>query len=69
MAETFKGQARIVKINVDNSPASASRHGVRGVPAMFFYRRGVAVDQAVGAVPKSEIERRIRAIIQDGGAQ
>jgi thioredoxin 1 len=57
------GQVKFTKINVDNSPRTASQHGVRGVPAMFFYRNGAVVDQAVGALPKSEIERRIRALI------
>jgi hypothetical protein len=30
---------------------------------MFFYRNGAIVDKAVSALPKNEIERRIRAFI------
>jgi thioredoxin 1 len=50
---------KFTKVNVDNAPGTASRHGVRGVPALFFYKKGAIVDQAVGALPKNEIARRL----------
>ncbi|MBP1746747.1 MAG: Thioredoxin [Deltaproteobacteria bacterium] len=49
---------------MDESPRTASEHGVRGVPALYFYNRGKIVDQAVGALPKAEIERRLNAIVR-----
>jgi thioredoxin-like negative regulator of GroEL len=54
---------KFVKVNVDNAPDTSSRHGIKGVPALFFYKRGAVVDQAVGALPKSEIERRLKNLI------
>jgi len=33
------------------------------VPALFFYNRGSINDQAVGALSKEEIERRLNAMI------
>ncbi|MHB8110825.1 MAG: thioredoxin family protein [Syntrophorhabdaceae bacterium] len=63
LAQTLKGQAKLVKINVDNNPNLAARHNVRGVPAIFFYRNGAIADQAVGSLPRNELEQRIRAII------
>lgn len=54
---------KFAKIDVDNAPNISSRHGIRGVPALFFYKKGSVVDQAVGALPKSEIERRLRSLI------
>jgi len=53
---------KFTKVNVDNSPQTASRHNIRGVPALYFYKNGSVVDQAVGALPKNEIERRLRAL-------
>jgi thioredoxin 1 len=50
-------------VNVDNSPQTASQHGVRGVPALFFYKNGKIIDQAVGALPKGEIERRLNGLL------
>ncbi len=54
---------KFAKVNVDNAPRTASQHGVKGVPALFFYKRGAVVDQAVGALPKTEIERRLNGLI------
>ncbi len=53
---------KFAKIDVDNAPQTASRHNIRGVPALYFYKNGSVVDQAVGALPKSELERRLKAL-------
>jgi thioredoxin 2 len=52
-----------VKVNVDEAQRTALQHNIRGVPALFFYNRGGISDQAVGALPRQEIERRLNAII------
>ena len=52
---------------MDASPQTASQHNIRGVPAIYFYDRGNIFDNAVGALPKSEIERRIQALITHSG--
>ena len=54
---------KFAKVNVDNAPLIASQHGIQGVPALFFYKKGSIVDQAVGALPKVEIERRLNALL------
>lgn len=63
LAQAYAGKVKIARVDVDNAPHTASRHGIRGVPALFFYKRGAIVDKAVGALPKSEIERRLNGII------
>jgi thioredoxin-like negative regulator of GroEL len=52
---------------VDASPQTASQHGIRGVPAIYFYDRGNIFDKAIGALPKGEIERRVQALISRPG--
>jgi thioredoxin-like negative regulator of GroEL len=54
---------KFVKVNTDNAQHTAAQHGVRGVPALFFYKNGSIVKQAVGALPKSEIDRRLRELL------
>jgi thioredoxin 1 len=48
-----------VKVNVDDSPRTSAEHVIRGVPAFYFYKKGKITDQAVGALPRQEIERRL----------
>lgn len=62
LAADYAGKVKIVKVNVDKSPGIASRHGVKGVPALYFYKDGKIVDQAVGALPRNELERRLNSL-------
>lgn len=45
------------KINVDNEPNLASRFNVMSIPSLFVLREGEIVNQAVGAMPKEQLEQ------------
>jgi thioredoxin 1 len=55
LAEEYQGRAKVAKLDVDDSPAIASRYGVRGVPTLIVIKGGQVVDQQVGAAPKARI--------------
>ncbi len=55
LAKEHSGKVKFVKVNVDDSPKLAARYGVRGIPALLFFRGGEVVNQQVGAVPKDKI--------------
>jgi thioredoxin-like negative regulator of GroEL len=59
----YAGRVKIAKMNVDENPQTASRHGIRSTPALFFFKNGNIRDQVLGAVPKAEIERRLNSIL------
>jgi thioredoxin-like negative regulator of GroEL len=63
LAAEYAGRAKIVKMNVDENPHTASQYGIRSTPALFFFEGGQIRDQVLGAVPKTEIERRLQAIL------
>jgi thioredoxin 1 len=48
---------------VDRNNRTAAEYGIRGVPALFFFKGGRVVDRAMGAQPKSEIERRVKGLL------
>lgn len=56
LAETYDGQVKIGKVNVDENPATPGQYGVRGIPTMILFKGGQVVDQLVGAVPKNQLE-------------
>ncbi|MCI2974861.1 MAG: thioredoxin [Ferrimicrobium sp.] len=54
VAET-EGKVELVKINVDENPASAQAFKVQGIPAVFAIKDGKIVDSFVGAYPESQV--------------
>ena len=63
LASEYAGRVKIAEINVDRNHATASQNNIRGVPALFFYKNGRLADQVSGALPKAEIEKRLRSIL------
>ena len=63
MSKEYSGKALITKCDVDNSPAVASRFGIRNIPTVLFIKDGKVVDKQVGAVPKSNFVDKLNALI------
>ena len=55
IAQEHDGQVKVCKVNVDDNPNIAAKYGVRGIPALLFFKNGEVVNQQVGAVPKAQI--------------
>ena len=53
------GSIKVGKVNVDEEPGLADRAGVRGIPFVVLYRDGQAAAEAIGAQPKSALERAL----------
>ncbi|TPV95795.1 MAG: thioredoxin [Myxococcales bacterium FL481] len=48
VAEHFDGRARVVKVDVDSNPETATRYGIRSIPTLAVFKGGQVVDTAVG---------------------
>ena len=55
LAGELAGKVKIAKVNVDHSPMTPSKYGVRGIPTLILFKNGQVVAQKVGAVPKSAL--------------
>ncbi len=55
LAKEFAGRVKVTKLNVDESPATPSQYGVRGIPTLILFKSGKILDQIVGAVPKARL--------------
>ena len=45
----------IAKLNIEESPTTPSRYGVRGIPTMMLFKDGQMAAMKVGAMPKQKI--------------
>ena len=48
LADTYVGQIKVVKLNVDENPAIPGRYAIRSIPTLLAFRGGQVVDQIVG---------------------
>ena len=63
IAEQYKGQMKVVKVNTDENPSVASKYGIRSIPTLMIFKGGQKVDMVVGAVPKSTLSTTIEKYI------
>lgn len=55
----FAGKIEIVKINVDEKPAEASKYGVMSIPTYIVLKDGKEVGRRVGVTPKVELVKML----------
>ncbi len=55
LASQYEGQAKVVKVNIDDSADTATKYGVRSIPSLLVFKDGQPVDTVVGAVPKGKL--------------
>lgn len=53
LAGTYEGKIKVVKMNVDENPATPAKYGVRAIPTVLAIKDGQVVEQVTGARPKS----------------
>ena len=55
IAEELSGRVTIAKLNIEDSPSTPGRYGVRGIPTMMLFKDGQMSSMKVGAMPKAKI--------------
>jgi thioredoxin 1 len=53
------GDLKLVKVNIDEEQELAMRFGVQSIPMMILFKEGQPAAAAVGAQPKTALERAL----------
>jgi thioredoxin 1 len=61
LAKEYAGRVNIGKLNVDKCPNTTIEYGITSIPTLLFIKNGKVVDKLVGAYPKKEMEKKIKA--------
>ena len=63
VATRLRGRMKLVKVNVDDSPGTAARFEVQGIPTLLVFRDGELVDSSVGARGAAELQAWIEPLV------
>ena len=54
--------AKVVKIDVDETPSIAQRYSVMSMPTLLFFKDGKVMDQMVGVQSKGTIQSKLEEL-------
>jgi thioredoxin 1 len=61
LSKEYNGKVNVGKVNVDHNPQLSVNYGITSIPAILFIKGGNVVDKLVGAQPKSNFVKRLKA--------
>jgi thioredoxin 1 len=59
IVEERNGELKLVKVNIDEEQSLSMKYGVMSIPTMILFKDGEPAAAAVGAQPKSALERSL----------
>ncbi len=63
VADQLAGRVKLVKVNVDSSPALQQRFGVRAIPTLLILRDGQVAAQRAGAAPAADLQAWVEHVV------
>ena len=63
IAGSLGNKVKIVKLNVDENPNTASKYGIMSIPPLMIFKNGELASRQIGAAPKQKLEQWINAAV------
>ena len=60
-ATRYADRLTVVKLNVDENPATATRYHVRGIPTLMLFKDGQPAATHVGSLSKGQLQEFVEA--------
>jgi len=55
IAADYNDRVNVVKVNVDDNPATASQYGVRSIPTLLLVKNGKVQETQIGLLSKNQL--------------
>jgi thioredoxin 1 len=55
LAAQYNDRINVVKVNVDDNPATASQYGVQSIPTLIMIKNGKVQDTQIGLLSKNQL--------------
>jgi len=59
LAKEMQGKIVFGKLNVDENPATSTKHQIMSIPTMLVFKNGGLIDRFVGAMPKDVLKQKL----------
>ncbi len=59
VAEKYRGEVHVAKVNVDESMSVSQRYGIKGIPTLILFKNGKEEKRLVGATSVDAITQMI----------
>jgi thioredoxin 1 len=63
IAGSLGDKVKIVKLNVDENPATAQKYGIMSIPTLMLFKNGELASRQVGAAPRQKLEQWITGAV------
>ncbi len=63
LAADYDGKLKVGKVDVDAHKQAAMKYGIRSIPTLLLFKDGKVVQQIIGALPKKQLEDKIKSFI------
>jgi thioredoxin 1 len=63
LAKEYEGKVIVCKCDVDANDELTTQYGIRNIPTVLFIKNGEIKDKQVGAIDKSTLEKKLKALI------
>jgi thioredoxin 1 len=63
LASHYAGKLKIGKINVDENQNTPTQFGVMNIPTLIFFRNGKEVERVVGALSKTDLQKKVDRVL------
>ena len=68
LAGKFAGRIKLVKVNVDESPRTAMRFDVKGIPTLMIFKGDRILSRQTGAAPEPRLREWLESVLVKSSA-
>ncbi len=63
VADKYTGQAKFVKVDIDENTEVAAKYGVQQIPNLLFFKNGEVVDQNIGFIAEGALSSKVDDVL------
>ncbi len=69
IAQEYEGSVKVCKLDIDASPNTPRKYGVRGIPTLMLFKDGEIDSTRVGALSKSQLKAFLDSNVDQPASQ